>query len=65
MKLSTNLVLVIAALSTSASLAHDVGTWPENFLFIESTAGAGPEQIWINYGFTPDTMMIQDRKRVV
>jgi len=59
MKLSTNLVLVIAALSTSASLAHDVGTWPENFLFIESTAGAGPEQIWINYGFTPDTMMIQ------
>lgn len=42
-----------------SSLAHqDANNWPDNFLFIESSGTGEPEQIWINYGKTPDTMIL-------
>lgn len=52
------LLAATTACFLSSSFAHESGQWPDNFLFIESTAGGGPEQIWINYGQTPDTMVI-------
>lgn len=42
------MVAIVSAHSSSSLHHHHGGEWPDNFIFIESTANGGPEQIWLN-----------------
>lgn len=46
-----------AAACVIGAAAH--GSWPEDFLFIESTAPAGgPEQLWLALGSDPKSVVV-------